>query len=256
VPKLVLLRHGESTWNRENRFTGWVDVDLSEMGETEGRQAGELLLAERESSGLDFEAVHTSVLKRAIRTAELALAVLDRSYLPVKRHWRLNERHYGALQGLDKVETTERHGRDQVALWRRSYDVPPPALDVDDPQHPRFDQRYRLVPASALPATECLADVVRRLLPYFEDEIASQLLGGKSVLVVAHGNSLRGLLMMLEGISDVDITGVNVPTGVPRLYEFDDGLRLTTEPRYLGDPEEAAARAKAVAEQTAPRPDR
>jgi 2,3-bisphosphoglycerate-dependent phosphoglycerate mutase len=249
VPTLVLLRHGESTWNAENRFTGWVDVDLSTLGESEARQAGELLLAEREASGLDFDNVHTSVLTRAVRTANMALDVLGRSFLPVSRHWRLNERHYGALQGLNKAETTERHGADQVALWRRSYDVPPPPLATDDPGHPECDPRYRLVPRSVLPATECLADVVKRLLPYWADAIAPDLLSGKSVLVVAHGNSLRALLKQLEKVSDDDIVGINIPTGVPRVYEFDATLELRAEPRYLGDPTAIAAKAQAVANQ-------
>lgn len=248
----MLLRHGESTWNAENRFTGWVDVDLSPAGEAEARNAGESLLAEREASGLDFETVHTSVLTRAVRTANLALDVLGRSYLPVARSWRLNERHYGALQGLNKAETAERHGAEQVALWRRSYDVPPDPLAPDDPRHPSFDSRYRLVPRSALPATECLADVVKRLLPYWEDAIAPQLLAGTSVLVVAHGNSLRALLKYLEGVTDDEIVGVNIPTGFPRVYEFDSSLALTAEPRYLGDAEAIAAKEQAVANQAAP----
>jgi 2,3-bisphosphoglycerate-dependent phosphoglycerate mutase len=249
VPTLVLLRHGESVWNAENRFTGWVDVDLSVTGEAEGRQAGELLLAEREASGLDFDVVHTSVLTRAIRTANLALDVLGRSYLPVQRSWRLNERHYGALQGLNKAETAERHGGEQVALWRRSYDVPPPPLDHDDPGNARFDSRYASVPPSVLPATECLKDVVVRLLPYWEDAIAPDLLAGRTVLVAAHGNSLRALLKHLEGVADDEIVGINIPTGVPRCYELDGSLALAAEPRYLGNPEEIAAKAAAVANQ-------
>lgn len=249
MPTLTLLRHGESVWNAENRFTGWVDVDLSPAGEAEAEQAGSLLLAEREASGLDFDVVHTSVLTRAVRTANIALDVLGRSWLPVTRSWRLNERHYGALQGLNKAETAERHGGEQVALWRRSYDVPPPVLSDEDAGHPRFDARYRSVPPSVLPGSECLADVVVRLLPYWEDAIGPGLLAGKSVLVVAHGNSLRALLKHLEGVSDGDIVGVNVPTGVPRIYELDGSLRLAAEPRYLGDPEAVAAKAAAVANQ-------
>jgi 2,3-bisphosphoglycerate-dependent phosphoglycerate mutase len=256
VPTLVLVRHGESSWNAENRFTGWVDVDLSLVGESEARQAGELLLAEREASGLDFDTVHMSVLTRAVRTANLALDVLDRSYLPVRRHWRLNERHYGALQGLNKAETAERHGAELVAQWRRSYDVPPPPLARDDPGHPAFDLRYRLVPRSVLPATECLADVVKRLLPYWEDAIAPELLDGKSVLVVAHGNSLRALLKHLEKVTDDAIVGVNIPTGVPRVYDLDESLELACEPRYLGDPAVVAAKAQAVANQAAVAPAR
>lgn len=249
VPTLVLLRHGESTWNSENRFTGWVDVDLSPQGEIEAREAGSLLSAERDSSGLDFDVVHTSVLTRAVRTADIALGVLGRSYLPVRRHWRLNERHYGALQGLNKAEVAERHGAEQVAKWRRSYDVPPPPLEADEPGGVGTDARYRLVAPSALPATECLADVVKRLLPYWEDAIALDLLEGRSVLVVAHGNSLRALLKHLEKVSDDDIVGVNIPTGVPRVYELDDSLELAREPAYLGDAEAVAAKAEAVAAQ-------
>ncbi|MHB8456912.1 MAG: 2,3-diphosphoglycerate-dependent phosphoglycerate mutase, partial [Acidimicrobiales bacterium] len=237
-----------------NRFTGWVDVDLSPTGVREAGAAGELLLAERERTGLDFDTVHTSVLTRAVRTANLVLDVLGRAYLPVTRHWRLNERHYGALQGLNKAETAERHGSEQVALWRRSYDTSPPALPQDDPGSPAFDPRYRLVPRSALPVTECLADVVVRLLPYWEDAIAPELLSGKSVLVVAHGNSLRALLKHLEEVSDEEIVGTNIPTGVPRLYDLDDALELASEPVYLGDPQVVAARAKAVAAQAQPPP--
>ncbi len=244
---LGLLRHGESTWNAENRFTGWVDVDLTERGEKEARQAGELLLAEREAAGLDFDVVFTSLLTRAVRTADIALSVMGRAYLPVRRHWRLNERHYGALQGLDKAETAARHGEEQVALWRRSYDLPPPPLGSDDPGHPRFDPRYRHVAPAALPATECLADVVARLVPYFEDAIAGELLAGRNVLVVAHGNSLRALYKYLEEISDEAIVGLNIPTGVPRLYRLDDRLGPAGEPRYLGDPDEIAAKARAIA---------
>ncbi len=248
---LVLLRHGESAWNAENRFTGWVDVDLSPTGEKEAIEAGRLLVAEREASGLEPAVVHTSVLTRAVRTANLALDAMGRSYLPVRRHWRLNERHYGALQGLNKAETAERHGPEQVKLWRRSYDVPPPPLESDDPGHPAFDRRYAGVPRTALPATECLADVVRRLLPYYEDAIAADLSRRRSVLVVAHGNSIRALLKHLERVSDEEIVGVNIPTGIPRVYELDDRLELAGAPRYLGDPEAVAAKAEAVANQAA-----
>ncbi|MHB1986530.1 MAG: 2,3-diphosphoglycerate-dependent phosphoglycerate mutase [Acidimicrobiales bacterium] len=249
MANLVLLRHGESIWNAENRFTGWVDVGLSPLGESEARHAGELLLAEREASGLDLDAVYTSVLSRAAVTADLALEVLGRSYLPVIRHWRLNERHYGALQGLNKAETAKRHGADKVALWRRSYDVAPEPLAGDDPGNPCSDARYALVPRSALPTTECLGQVVRRLVPYWEDAIAPDLLSGKNVLVVAHGNSLRALLKHLEGISDDEIVGVNIPTGLPRVYELDACLALLAEPRYLGDPATVAAKSQAVADQ-------
>ncbi len=249
VPTLVLLRHGESTWNAENRFTGWTDVDLSAAGEEEAREAGSLLLREREACGLDFDTVHTSVLTRAVRTADLALEVMSRTWLPVRRHWRLNERHYGALQGLNKSEMAERYGTEQVHLWRRSYDVPPDPVSEGDSRHPLSDARYRLVPASALPATECLADVVARLLPYWEDAIAPELLGGRRVLVVAHGNSLRALVKHLEKIADDEIVALNIPTGVPRVYELGDRLELAIEPRYLGDADLVEAKARAVAAQ-------
>jgi 2,3-bisphosphoglycerate-dependent phosphoglycerate mutase len=245
VPTLVLLRHGQSTWNAENRFTGWTDVDLTADGEAEARQAGRLLAAE---PGLELDTVHTSVLRRAVRTANLALDEMERSYLPVRRHWRLNERHYGALQGLNKKETAERHGLDVVKQWRRSYDVPPPPVALDDPNHPVNDQRYGDVPASALPATESLADVVRRLVPYWEDAIAPELLDGCNVFVVAHGNSLRALVKELESIPDEEIAGLDIPTGFPRVYDFDDRLHIRSA-RYLGDPEIAKAAAEAVARQ-------
>jgi 2,3-bisphosphoglycerate-dependent phosphoglycerate mutase len=245
MPTLVLLRHGESTWNAENRFTGWVDVDLSERGEDEAVAAGRLLAAEPD---LRIDVCLTSVLTRAIRTAELALRAAGLSWLPVERHWRLNERHYGALQGLDKSQTAARHGPDQVHAWRRSYDVPPPALAAGDAGHPRFDPRYRLVPSSALPAGECLKDVVRRLLPYWEDVIAPALLGGTTVFVVAHGNSLRALVKELEGMSDEDIPGLDIPTGIPRRYELGDDLSVRSA-TYLGDPEAAKAAAERVKHQ-------
>jgi 2,3-bisphosphoglycerate-dependent phosphoglycerate mutase len=245
VPSLVILRHGQSTWNAENRFTGWTDVDLSERGEAEARDAGRLLAAE---PGLEIDMVHTSVLTRAVRTANLALDEMQRSFLPVQRSWRLNERHYGALQGLNKRETAERHGLEQVKIWRRSYDTPPPAVGLDDENHPINDARYRAVPRSVLPATECLADVVRRMLPYWEDDIAPQLIDGRTVLVVAHGNSLRALVKQLESISDSDIVGLDIPTGIPRVYELDDRLALVAA-RYLGDAEAAKTAAEAVARQ-------
>jgi 2,3-bisphosphoglycerate-dependent phosphoglycerate mutase len=245
VPTLVILRHGQSTWNAENRFTGWTDVDLSERGEAEAREAGRLLAAEPD---LEIDTVHTSVLRRAVRTANLALDEMERSYLPVQRSWRLNERHYGALQGLNKRETAERHGLDQVKIWRRSYDVPPPAVGIDDENHPINDARYRAIPTSALPATECLADVVRRMLPYWEDDIAPQLIDGRTVLVAAHGNSLRALVKQLESISDSDIVGLDIPTGIPRVYQLDDRLDVVGA-RYLGDAEAAKAAAEAVARQ-------
>jgi len=242
---LVLLRHGESTWNLENRFTGWVDVDLSERGVAEGREAGRLLAEE----GLAFDIVHTSLLLRAIKTADIALEVMGLSWLPVKRHWRLNERHYGALQGLDKKETAARHGKEQVHVWRRSYDVPPPALEPDDERHPRFDPRYAPLAPEQLPATECLADVVARMLPYWYDGIVPDIREGRRVLVVAHGNSLRALVKHLDGISDEEIPGLNIPTGLPLVYELDDDLRPLRPGRYLGDPEAAARAAEAVARQ-------
>jgi 2,3-bisphosphoglycerate-dependent phosphoglycerate mutase len=230
MPTLVIIRHGQSAWNAENRFTGWIDADLSRLGEREAVNAGRLLAGEPD---LTLDTCHTSLLTRSIRTADLALHAAGVSYLPVRRHWRLNERHYGALQGLDKAETAERHGADQVKAWRRSYDVAPPPLDWDDHTHPRFDTRYRLVPISALPATECLADVVHRLLPYYEDAIAPELLDGKTVVVVAHGNSLRALVKHLEGIADAAIVDLEIPTGVPRVYDLDDSLNITRS-RYLG----------------------
>ena len=245
MPTLVLLRHGESTWNAENRFTGWTDVDLSERGEEEARVAGRLIADE---PGLEVDIVHTSVLTRAVRTANLSLDEMDRSYLPVRRHWRLNERHYGALQGLNKRETAELHGREQVMLWRRSYDVPPPPVALDDPNHPANDPRYRSVPLTALPASECLADVVHRLLPYWEDAIAPELLDGRTVFVVAHGNSLRALVKELESISDADIPALDIPTGFPRVYDLDVRLGIR-DARYLGDPVAAKAAAEAVARQ-------
>jgi 2,3-bisphosphoglycerate-dependent phosphoglycerate mutase len=247
VPDLVLLRHGESTWNAENLFTGWTDVDLTPRGEEEARQAGSLLAAEA-ARGLELEVVHTSVLTRAVRTANITLDALVRSWLPVRRHWRLNERHYGALQGLNKKETAERYGADQVKLWRRSYDVPPPALDRDDPRHPVHDRRYRALPADALPDTECLANVVTRMVPYWEDDIAPDLRGFGGVLVVAHGNSIRALVKYLKGISDRDIVDLEVPTGVPWWFRLDDKLALV-EDRQLGDPEAIRAAAEAVARQ-------
>lgn len=245
MPALVILRHGQSAWNAENRFTGWTDVDLSDGGEAEARQAGRLLAAE---TSLHIDTVHTSVLTRAVRTANIALDEMARSYLPVRRHWRLNERHYGALQGLNKRETADQHGLEQVKLWRRSYDVPPPPVSVEDPNHPVNDVRYRDVPLSALPAAECLRDVVLRLLPYWEDRIARELLAGRTVLVVAHGNSLRALVKTLESISDEAIVDVDIPTGVPRVYDLDDRLEVQGA-RYLGNPEAVKAAAEAVARQ-------
>jgi 2,3-bisphosphoglycerate-dependent phosphoglycerate mutase len=241
---LVLLRHGESTWNLENRFTGWHDVPLSETGRAEAVRAGELMRAE----GLTFDVVHTSLLRRAIQTVNIALDVMDQHWIPVRRHWRLNERHYGALQGLNKKETSERYGPDQVFAWRRSYDVPPPPLDPDDERHPRFDPRYADLAPDLLPATECLKDVVARMLPYWHDAIVPDLRAGRRVLIGAHGNSLRALVKHLDGISDEDIAGLNIPTGIPLVYQLDEELRPVSS-RYLGDPEAARAAAEAVARQ-------
>ncbi len=243
--QLIIIRHGQSVWNLENLFTGWTDVDLTAQGEEEALQAGKLMLAE----GLTPDVLHTSVQIRAIRTAEIALREMDRSWLPVRRHWRLNERHYGALQGLNKAQTAERHGADQVHTWRRSYDIPPPPLELDDDRHPIHDPRYAELAPEQLPATECLKDVVERMLPYWYDAIIPDLRDGRSVLVVAHGNSLRALVKHLEDISDDEIPSLNIPTGVPRVYELGDDLRPTGEGRYLGDPEAIAAAAEAVANQ-------
>ena len=247
MPDLVLLRHGQSTWNAENRFTGWADVDLTVAGEAEARAAGRQL-AEEQAAGLDLRVLHTSVLTRAVRTANLALEELGRVWLPVRRHWRLNERHYGDLQGKNKKETTEAFGAEQVKLWRRSYDVPPPALSPGDERHPRHDDRYRDLPDELLPATECLADVVRRMVPYWEDEIVPDLHAFGGVLVVAHGNSIRAVVKYLKAISDKDIVELEVPTGVPWLFRFDDDMAVVDD-RFLGDPEVVRAAAEAVARQ-------
>jgi len=245
VARLVLLRHGESAWNAENLFTGWVDVDLSPNGEREAAEAGRLLAAEAD---LRIAVVFTSVLTRAVRTANIALDAAGLSYLPVERHWRLNERHYGALQGLDKKETARRHGAEQVRIWRRSYRTPPPPVEEDSPYHPRNDPRYAAVPRRALPASECLADVVARAVPYYVDAIAPVLAHGHDALVVAHGNSIRALCKYLEEISDDDIVGLEIPTGIPRVYDLDASLEVRAV-RYLGDPEAARAAAEAVARQ-------
>jgi 2,3-bisphosphoglycerate-dependent phosphoglycerate mutase len=241
---LILLRHGQSTWNLENLFTGWTDVPLTDQGMAEAQEAGRLMAEE----GLRPDVVHTSLQKRAIHTANLALAAMDLDWLPVERHWRLNERHYGALQGLNKKETAAEHGEDQVFTWRRSYDIPPPPLDEGDERHPRYDPRYADLPPDILPATECLKDVVDRMLPYWHDRIAPELLAGRTVLVAAHGNSLRALVKHLEGISDDDIPALNIPTGVPRVYTLDDRLEVVAA-RYLGDADAVAAAAEAVAKQ-------
>ena len=242
--KLVLLRHGQSTWNQSNRFTGWKDVDLSEQGVLEARSAGQLL----RDQGYTFDVAHTSLLKRAIRTLWITLDELDLMWIPVKRTWKLNERHYGALQGLNKAETTALHGADQVHIWRRSYDIPPPALTPDDERHPGRDRRYAGLTPDELPLTECLKDTVERFLPYWHEEIVPDLQAGKRVLIAAHGNSLRALVMYLDGISEDEITGLNIPTGVPLVYELDENLKPIRHD-YLGDPEAIAAAAKAVADQ-------
>jgi 2,3-bisphosphoglycerate-dependent phosphoglycerate mutase len=241
---LILLRHGQSTWNLENLFTGWTDVGLTELGVEEAETAGRLLKEE----GLIPDILHTSVLVRAIETAEIALKVMGLQYLPVRRSWRLNERHYGDLQGLNKKETADKHGADQVLLWRRSYDVPPPPLSPDDDRHPRHDPRYRNLPPDLLPATECLADVVVRMLPYWHDSIVPDLLAGSLPLVVAHGNSIRALVKHLDGVNDDEIVDLNIPTGLPIVYELDDSFQPISS-RYLGDAEAAAAAAEAVARQ-------
>jgi 2,3-bisphosphoglycerate-dependent phosphoglycerate mutase len=241
---LVILRHGESTWNQLNLFTGWHDVPLNDKGLAEGAAAGWTM----SDAGLRFDVAHTSVLSRAVVTCHLALEALGQVWLPVQRHWRLNERHYGALQGLDKKATTERHGAEQTKLWRRSYDVPPPPVAQDSPEHPVNDPRYRLLPPDVLPAAECLKDVVARVLPYWHDVVAPQLLGGQNVLITAHGNSLRALVMHLEDVSEKDIAELNIPTGAPKRYEFDAALRPTLA-EYLGDADAVAAAAAKVAAQ-------
>ena len=245
---LVLLRHGQSTWNELNLFTGWHDVELTAQGVREAAAAG----ATMKEAGLVFDIAHTSLLRRAIETNQLALAAMDLD-IPIERSWRLNERHYGALQGLDKKETTLRHGAEQTMIWRRSFDVPPPPVDATSPEHPANDPRYQQLiaqglDASLLPATECLADVLVRVLPYWNDVITPQLREGKNVLVTAHGNSLRALVMHLEKISRDDIVEFNIPTGVPRLYELSDTL-VVKAVKYMGDQEAIAAAAEAVAKQ-------
>ena len=242
--KLVLLRHGESLWNLENRFTGWTNVDLTPQGEQEARDAGQILMAEK----YEFDIIHTSVLTRAIRTMEICLKEMDISDILIMYNWRLNERHYGALQGLNKAETAEKFGEKQVHVWRRSYDTPPPELDMDDERHPRFDERYKNMSAEDLPATECLKDTVERFLPYWHEQIAPDIKSEKKVLIVAHGNSIRALVKYLDNISDEEIVGLNIPTGVPLVYELDDNLQAIKH-YYLGDQEEIAKKAAAVAAQ-------
>ncbi len=223
MKRLVLIRHGQSVWNKANLFTGWTDVDLSEQGVTEAITAGKRLKA----AGFDFDVCYTSVLTRAIKTLNLALETMDRLWLPVHKHWRLNERHYGALQGLNKAETAAKYGDDQVHIWRRSYTTPPPALEPDDPRYPGSDRRYAGLATTDLPLTECLKDTVERVLPYWHDTIAPAIRRGERVIIAAHGNSLRGLVKYLDGVSDDDILKVEIPTGVPLVYHLDDDLKPT-----------------------------
>jgi len=241
---LILLRHGNSDWNTKNLFTGWVDVRLSDQGITEAKRAGELLA----ESGLKADILYTSVLSRAIQTADLALDVADRLWIPVKRSWRLNERHYGALQGLDKAETARKYGDAQVLAWRRSYDVPPPPLGADDPRSERGDPRYRALQHGEVPLTECLKDTVARVLPFWHGTLAPALRAGERLLISAHGNSMRALVKYLDGIADADIVGLNIPNGIPLVYELDDDLKPIRS-YYLGDAEAAAQAAAAVARQ-------
>lgn len=242
--KLVLLRHGQSTWNLDNRFTGWTDVDLTDQGRKEAARAGQLLKEE----GFEFDLVYTSVLTRAIRTMQIAMSELEQLWVPVVRDWRLNERHYGALQGLNKAETAEKHGEEQVKIWRRSYDVPPPPLTEEDPRHAKHDRRYAGLDPKLLPLTESLKETVERFVPYWEQTISKDVAAGKCILIVAHGNSLRALVKHLDNVSNEDILNLNIPTGIPLLYELDKNLKPINS-RYLGDPEEAKRAAEAVANQ-------
>jgi len=244
MKQIVLLRHGESVWNRENRFTGWTDVDLSEQGVAEAKEAGRVLKAQ----GFGFDIAYTSVLKRAIRTLWLAQDELDLMWIPVVRHWRLNERHYGALQGLNKAETAAKFGDAQVLIWRRSYDIPPPALERSDERFPGHDPRYRKLSPAEIPLTECLKDTVARFLPYWHEVIAPSVQSGERVLVVAHGNSLRALVKYLDHIGDNEIVGLNIPTGIPLVYELTDDLKPIRN-YYLGDADKIAAATQAVANQ-------
>jgi 2,3-bisphosphoglycerate-dependent phosphoglycerate mutase len=232
MKRLVLLRHGESTWNKENRFTGWTDVDLSERGVGEAIEAGRVLKKE----GFQFKVAYTSYLTRAIRTLWLTLGEMDLLWIPVYKTWRLNEKHYGILQGLNKSEMAEKYGDEQVLVWRRSYDVPPPPMENDDPRHPRFDHRYSDLKPSEIPATESLKETVDRIVPYWRDDISKKLKEQGEVLVAAHGNSLRGIVKYLKNISDSDIIGLNLPTGIPYVFEFDEGMNLQKD-YFLGDPE-------------------
>ena len=242
--KLVLIRHGESTWNLENRFTGWTDVDLTPTGIEQAIQAGRLL----KDGGYEFDVAYTSVLTRAIRTLHLALDEMDRLWLPTVKHWRLNERHYGALQGLNKAETARQYGDEQVLVWRRSYDTPPPALEATDPRCERGDRRYAALNPTDVPLTECLKDTVARVLPFWNESMAPAIKAGKRVLVAAHGNSIRAMVKYLDGIADADIVGLNIPNGIPLVYELDANLKPIRS-YYLGDAEAAAKAAAAVASQ-------
>jgi 2,3-bisphosphoglycerate-dependent phosphoglycerate mutase len=242
--KVVLLRHGESTWNKENLFTGWTDVDLSEKGAEEAHEAGRVLLKE----GYTFDVAYTSVLKRAIRTLWIVMDEMDLMWIPVHRHWRLNERHYGALQGLNKAQTAEKYGSEQVLKWRRSYDIPPPALTPDDERSPAKDPRYAQLKPEEIPLCECLKDTIERTLPYWHESIVPAIRAGERVLVCAHGNSLRGLVKYLDNISDQEIVRLNIPTGIPLVYELDDRLKPLRH-FYLGDPEAVKRAAQAVADQ-------
>ena len=242
--RLVLLRHGESVWNKENLFTGWTDVDLSDKGREEARSAGRLMRDE----GLDFDVCYTSFLKRAIHTLNLALEEMDREWLPVTKAWQLNERHYGALQGLNKADTAAKYGEEQVKIWRRSYATPPPELSADDERNPANQEMFRTVPRECLPLTESLKETVARAVPYFDEEIKPRMLAGERVLIAAHGNSLRALVKVFDGLSEDEIVGVNIPTGVPLVYEFDRDFNIVSK-RYLGDQDAVNAKMAAVANQ-------
>ncbi len=242
--RLVLLRHGESVWNKENLFTGWTDVDLSDKGREEARAAGRLMRDE----GLDFDVCYTSFLKRAIHTLNLALEEMDREWLPVVKAWQLNERHYGALQGLNKADTAAKYGEEQVKVWRRSYATPPPELSPEDERNPANQEMFRTVPKECLPLTESLKETVARAVPYFDEEIKPRMLAGERVLIAAHGNSLRALVKVFDGMSEDEIVGVNIPTGVPLVYEFDRDFNVVSK-RYLGDQDAVAAKMNAVANQ-------
>jgi len=244
MTRLVLLRHGESTWNQENRFTGWTDVDLTDKGREEAREAGRLMAAD----GYQFDVAYTSVLTRAIRTLWIALDEMQMLWLDIHKSWRLNERHYGGLQGLNKAETAAKHGEAQVKIWRRSYDIPPPPLAAGDERHPARDRRYVGLQPSQLPLTESLKDTVARFLPYWHETIAPQIVGGKRVVIAAHGNSLRALVKYLDDVSESDIVELNIPTGIPLVYELDDRLKPIRK-FYLGDQEAALKKAQAVANQ-------